>query len=438
MKTIYRLFVSVSLLLGGVAPIRAATPAGATNAPAKEIAIEALVAEGLAHNPELKHYEAELAIARANARSAGRLAPPELEADAGLKRAHTRGGDFLGEGAAWSVAIQQPIEWPGRMGLRKAIANGDVALAEIGLAQFRSTIAAAVRSTAHELAIAQQRVVATRPVAQRLRELRETLVARDPAGITPLLETRVIEATEIKADHAAAEAEHDLEHLAIELNYLRGQPPTTPVRVGEAPLTFAPAPPLDALFAAAATNNFDLRLRQAELEQQGFRIQLARNERFPGISIGPVFSEERAADRERIVGLAIRAPLPLWQNNRARVEAAAARQEQALASIESARRRLERDLADYAHKHEHALSVLARWRADAIAHFREAAELADRHYRQGAVPVATYVELQRQYVEAVETLLDAQKEALTAAHQLELLTGLRLLGTGAPPQNETK
>jgi cobalt-zinc-cadmium efflux system outer membrane protein len=438
MKIVYGFCVSVCLLTAEAASVGAAAPANTTNAPVKEIAIDALVTEGLANNPELKHYEAELIIARAEAKSAGRLAPPELEAGAGHQRAHTRGGDFLGEGVAWSVSVKQPIEWPGRLGLRKAIANRDVALAEIGLAQFRSIIAASIRSTAQELAIAQQRVAATRPVAQRLRRLRETLVARDPAGLAPLLETRVIEATEIKADHAAAEAEHDLEHLVIALNYLRGQPPTTPVRVSEKPFTFNAAPALDALLAAAATNNFDLRLRQAELEQQGFRIQLARHERFPGISIGPVFSEERAADRERIVGLAISAPLPLWQNNRARVEAARAREAQALASIETVRRRLERDVADYAHKHEHALSILGRWRTDAIDHFREAAELADRHYRLGAVPVATYVELQRQYVDAVETLLDAHKEALTAAHQLELLTGLHLISAGAPPQNETK
>jgi hypothetical protein len=42
------------------------------------------------------------------------------------------------------------------------------------------------------------------------------------------------------------------------------------------------------------------------------------------------------------------------------------------------------------------------------------------------VPISTYVELQRQYVEAVESLLDARKEALAAAQKLELLTGLPL------------
>jgi cobalt-zinc-cadmium efflux system outer membrane protein len=69
---------------------------------------------------------------------------------------------------------------------------------------------------------------------------------------------------------------------------------------------------------------------------------------------------------------------------------------------------------------------MARWRPDSAQHFEEAAEVADRHYRLGAVPISTYVELQKQYLDAVEGLLDTKKEALEAAAQLELLTGLSL------------
>jgi cobalt-zinc-cadmium efflux system outer membrane protein len=65
-----------------------------------------------------------------------------------------------------------------------------------------------------------------------------------------------------------------------------------------------------------------------------------------------------------------------------------------------------------------------RWRPDSIQQFKDAAELADRHYRLGAVPLSTYVELQKEYLEAVEALVETRKEALEAAGELELLTGL--------------
>ena len=55
---------------------------------------------------------------------------------------------------------------------------------------------------------------------------------------------------------------------------------------------------------------------------------------------------------------------------------------------------------------------------------REAADLADRHYRLGAVPIATYIELQNSYLDAVEALLDTKIEALEAGLKLQELTGL--------------
>ena len=116
--------------------------------------------------------------------------------------------------------------------------------------------------------------------------------------------------------------------------------------------------------------------------------------------------------------------MPLWNRNSANIEAAAARQMQAETSLLVAQRDVERKVLEAAGTYESKVREMSKWRADAVEHFRQAAELADRHYRLGAVPVSTYVELQKQYLEAVEGLLDTKKEALEAAQNLELLTGL--------------
>src|SRR5699024_7823565 len=87
-------------------------------------------------------------------------------------------------------------------------------------------------------------------------------------------------------------------------------------------------------------------------------------------------------------------------------------------------RETERRVIEATLTYETKLQEMAMWRPDSVQHFREAAEVADRHYRLGAVPIAIYVELQKQYLEVVESLLDTRKEALEASIQLELLTGL--------------
>jgi len=116
-------------------------------------------------------------------------------------------------------------------------------------------------------------------------------------------------------------------------------------------------------------------------------------------------------------------PFPLWNRNQGNIQAAQARQAQAETSYLVVQREIERKVLEAMLTYETKRREIAGWRPDAVQHFKDAAELADRHYRLGAVPISTYVELQKQYLEAVESLLDTEKEALESAAQLELLVG---------------
>jgi cobalt-zinc-cadmium efflux system outer membrane protein len=396
------------------------TMASATNA----LSLIALVSEALEKNPELNFYRAEISAAKAGRRSAGLLPNPELSAIAGHKTAQDRTSGLSAEGMAWSVSVVQPFEWPGRIGLRKAIANRDIELAELGYERFKVALAARVRSLAYGLFAAQQKAAVVGEVAERFKALREVLVQREPAGLTPMLETRVIEAIELTMQHKASDAGVAAKAALFELNQLRGVPPDAPLSLQRTSLAFRSPDSMEALVALARTNNFELRLRAVELAQQGFRVALAKNERFPAISLGPTITEETALERERVIGLGVSFPLPLWNRNTANIDVATARQAQAEVSFAVAQRDIERKVMEAVVIYETKLREMSKWRADAVDHFREAADLADRHYRLGAVQVSVYIELQKQYLEAVESLLDTQREALEASQSLELLTGL--------------
>jgi cobalt-zinc-cadmium efflux system outer membrane protein len=179
-------------------------------------------------------------------------------------------------------------------------------------------------------------------------------------------------------------------------------------------------------------------MRRAELEQQGFKVTLAKNMRNPAFSVGPYVSQERTGDNETQFGIGVTVPLPLWNRNKGTIEASEARQQQAATSMLVTQRQIERQVAEKAMRYQARLDEMAKWRPDSIQKFQEAAALADRHYRLGAVPIATYVELLKQYLEAVEALLDTRTEALEAGQQLELLTGTSLSITSTPAKEETK
>ena len=386
--------------------------------------IDALAADIAARNPELRFYEDEVAAAKADSRGAGALNNPELAIQAGHKRSRDLTGALAGEGTAWSVALNQTFEWPGRLALRKAIANRQVEFAELGLARFRAALAARARTLAYGLYAAAEKSEATREVADRFAVLRETFLARDPAGITPLLDTRVIEAKELSLQRRATEASLKAQASLIELNQLRGMPAQSPLRTTEGRMVFHSAPPLGELLAAARDKNFEFQMKKVELEQQGFVVSLARNERYPAFTVGPYYSREHADSRDTTVGIGLSIPLPISGRGRSGVESAEAKRRQAETAVWLAQRDLEREVMGAAQTFSAKLDETRRWAPESVRKFREAAELADRHYRLGAVPLATYVELQNAYLEAVEALLDTKQEALDAGLKLQQLTGL--------------
>lgn len=417
-----KLSFSLAALLAATNGFAAENEAALASTNGPTLPLEVLVAEALEKNPELRFYQAEIAAAKGGRKTAGQWPNPEVSGSAGQKS--VRGSGLSAEGMAWAVSVAQPFEWPGRIGLRKAIANRDIELAELGYERFKIALAARMRVLGYTLFAAQEQAAASREVADRFKSLREVLVQRDPAGLTPLLEFRIIEAGELTAQRRATGAALATQAALLELNFLRGVSPDARLSVAQTEVDFRPLGPSEILLTLARTNNFELRLRAVELAQQGFRVSLVKNERFPTLNIGPSISEERAGDRERIIGVGVSIPVPLWNRNQGNIEAAQARQVQAETSLFVTQRETERKVLEAALRYESKLRQMSQWRPDSAQHFKEAAEIADRHYRLGAVPIATYVELQDKYLEAVESLLDTKKEALEVAQNLELLTGL--------------
>lgn len=401
------------------------------------VTIDQLVAEALTNNPELRFYEAEIAAAKGGYKTARLWPNPEVTGSAGQKSVREAG--LSTEGLAWAVSVAQPFEWPGRIGLRKAIANRDIELAQLGYERFKVALAGRVRFLGYTLFAAQEQATAAREVSERFRALREVLIQREPAGLTPLLEFRIIEAGELTMQRRASEAAVAQQSALFELNQLRGIAPSAPLVVQQTDLRFRPANPAEILLALARTNNFELRLRAIELAQQGIRVALAKNERFPTLSVGPSISEERAGDRERVIGVGLSIPLPLWNRNQGNIEVARAREIQAETSFYVTQREIERNVLEATVTYEASLRQMSQWRPDSVEHFKEAAEIADRHYRLGAVPIATYVELQDKYLEAVESLLQTKRQALESAQKLELLTGLApALATPVVPEQKSE
>ncbi len=404
-----------------------AAPAFAAETGEPALSLDAVVESAIANNPERRFVADQIGFAQTQKQAAGRLADPQLYVDFGeRKNADPVTGQVQGEGLAWSVAIVQPIEFGGRIALRRAIAEAQIDLARIGLEQFDATIAGRARSLGYALFAADEKAGAARIVAARMRNLANVTVQREAAGPAPALAAAILEAGAISAERGAAIADAEANRNLYALNQLRGSALDARLRIVRPTMALPVLPGPARLAEAILANNFELKALKAQLSQQGLQVDLARTARLPQLALGPYFEKARSDTRETNYGVRLQTTVPLWNGQAGTVATEKGRQAQANAALINAERQMTRQVQELASGYAARRAALAGWPVDAIARFDAAAADADHNYRLGAIPVATYVEMQRQYLDALAAVLDTRREAIEAEQQL------RTLNAGAP------
>ena len=407
-----------------LAVVLAATPALASAQETTGMSLDRLAQDVISNNPERQFYQRQIETAGVERAAAGRWADPEAVVEFGQRSANDRTtGALLGDGQTYAVSIVQPIEFGGRIALRRAIAERQIDLAKIGLQQFDATLAARARSLGYGLFAADEKAATARTVAARMRDLSRVLVARDPAGPAPRLEAASLQAGAITAERTAAMADAEANSALYELNQLRGAPFAARIRVIRPDMRLPDLPSGAALAASAAANNFELKSLRAQFEQQGLRVDLARKSRIPIVGVGPYYDRARSDIRETNYGVRLSTTLPVWNRQAGDVAAQQGRQAQANATLINAERRIERDVFDQAAQYEAKRKALGQWSGSTPQGFADAAADADRNYRLGAIPLQVYMQMQQSYIEATNAVLDTRREALEALLQLRALNG---------------
>ncbi len=388
--------------------------------------LDALVAEALARNPELNVYSSEIAAAKGERRTAGEWQNPEASTEGGAKITRDYHGNTLGDGIVWTLGATQAFEYPGRVTLRKAIANHQIAVAELGLEGFRAALAARVRAAAFHGALGQAKADAAGEIAKRFDDLSTILAQRPTAGVAQEADVRIIQASAIPLKLRPIEAQREVQIAIHELNQLRGARIDSVLTLPDVDLTLRTLPPLATLFFTARDRNYDIRTRVLELGQQGYKVRLALNERWPAVRVGPFAHNERSDTNEYQFGVTASLPLPLWNMNKGKIESEKARAAKVEAELTTLIRETERKVADAEFIYRSRRDEAEQLKATILPQLRAAAEMGDRNYREGAVPLATYTELQKQYLDSIDAFTAAQTAAIDARQQLEQLTATRL------------
>lgn len=412
------LLIAICITAAIIAPARAQQASGQS--------IDALVKNVIASNPERRFYVEQIGLAGIERDASGRLSDPEMSVELG-QRQTTDGitGAPAGAGPTYALSIMQPLDFAGRAALRQAIAAHQITLAQIGLAQFDAALAARTRSLGYALFAAEQKAAAARDVAARMRTLSKVISQRDSAGPALILESAILEAGAVTSERNAAAADVQANTIVYELNQLRGTSLEMRIRIIQPDVQLSTLPTAQAMARDIDANNFELQSLRAQNQQQRLRVDLAQKSRLPTVAVGPYYSQAKSDIRETNFGVRLTTSLPLWNSQAAGVAQEESRRSQADGALLAARRRIARQVYEQAALYEAKRKTIAGWSGSSASKFATAAKDAEDHFRQGSVQITTYVEMQRQYLDALSAMLDTKREALEASLQLRTLNGGR-------------
>lgn len=393
--------------------------------------IDQLVAEVLTNNPELKATEADLDAAKGVRQQAGLWKNPDFSGLLAWRQVTAPG--TINTGYSDQVTLTQTFEFPGKATLRKAIADQDVALAQIGLVQFRLALAGRVKLLAYRYALAEQNRQAADLVVARSRALVVLLDKRPKAGLQAMFDAGILEGNLL--DLAVTQNDLALEAVTSlsELNSLRGWPAQTPIRV-TLPESLPSLPPsLDRFLITGLNTSPILQMREMDLKKAQLQVKASKLDAAPDFAIGPFYSVDKAGDYDEKIGGTVTFPLPIWNQNQGNITASKAALVKTEATQDQARRDFELSVTKIYESRKLIDVQISQANPDLMQNLAQLADLADRQYRLGAINLTTFLEVQRQYLGAMRSVHQTTLDAISLDLDLQLLSGTMPQGKGAKP-----
>ena len=287
--------------------------------------------------------------------------------------------------------------------LANAVRDQDRGLVRVLLPLYSEALASEIQLTQLDLSAKRQLAERARQIADQLQSLVSLLGERPAAGTLGQIERETLAAAALPFEAAAAENLAKLAPLRRRLDLLGTKPEPSTAQIPDPPA------PVSTDSASLAASSPALRILDVLAERR-----LAAMEPLDDRSriFAPVFTEGDSAPLNTLTKLG-------RQDRFSQKPRADLRDQAAFALTEAIQRRLDAIAA--------LQPLVQAFPEDKLARMIAAAELADRQYRQGALPISLLIETQKAVFEAQSTrtnaLLNLWRETLE----------LRSLMPGSPP-----
>jgi cobalt-zinc-cadmium efflux system outer membrane protein len=415
-------------------PIAANEPSAAHYVdPATGISIEQAVAMGLEREPDLQAVRARVDAARGMRQQAGLRPNPTISA---MRQEQIRGTD-----ATTSTEIEWPLDLFRRTG-RIAIAEREVEVAQLSVADRRRLLAADIRTTYGELVAAVRDLGISGELVVANRRGSELLRARVDQGASPPLERNIaeVEVRRMESQQLLQAARADA--ALIELKRLLGLGPRADVKVRDTldALVEGPSPTaVPADLAPLVSERSDVREAEARLRLADARIDAARREgrfdvdlvggfmrmgfSFPQLGFGRLGELEPIEDVFHSFTFGAMVMVPVGNRNQGAVAAALAERTGAEHLREARAVAAQSEVASAVARDDRVRQALAMYSSGVRTLARQNLEVVRETYELGRVTLSDVLAEQRRYLDIEMGYTEALRMAFEARTALARALG---------------
>jgi cobalt-zinc-cadmium efflux system outer membrane protein len=396
-------------------------PAGGAPESSRVTRVQA-IQEALARNPGLIASQEQIEEARAQVVIAAAFPDPSVSADV-TGESHPL-NPTSGTGSDQGLGILVPF--PGKIGMRRAVAQSAVRAAEFTLVQLRQQVSSQTAQAYDALLVALRHREDLLKSKEYASDFLDKTQARFLAGTVAKVDV-------VKAHVDVAQAENDL--IANErttaaalasLNRLLG-------RLGGAP--FEPADGLEVPEALASVESLEQLAEASRPELQSLAIQiegakvstrLAREFWAPDVNFTLAHNYVDGLPSGFTSGISFSVPLLFWQHTKGEVAAARHRESELAANVNDTRAQVSLDVRSAYASASTALRQALFIRDELLPEAREVYRIAAASYGLGGSSALDLLDAKRTLVDAERQYVDALGAANDARAALELAIGAPL------------
>ncbi len=380
---------------------------------AAPLTLEQAVAFAQRANPALRSAQAGLAALDGQLKDSRALLfnNPELSGEFGARRAPQQGLPDQ-RTREWALGVSQTFEIAGQAGFRRSAAESDLAAAHESIAEASLKLRAEVEQRFFEVLALKERIA------------NETLAIKVIEDVTTVIRKRVTAGEDAKLDGNLAEVE--AERARSQMLALREQLSQASAELGTV-LQWPAAEPLEVtgnVYAAATQYSLPQLLSQYERRPQfralelkelaaRNRLELERAAAKPDITLGVSAAREGPGDmRERVFGVTVSVPLPLFRQNAGGIGRASSELTQANIERQAAARDARAQVLGLWDRHLLLRERVERLQRDSLPRLTENERLIERSLQLGEIGIVQFLLASRQALEGRKDLL----ESLAAYH----------------------